>query len=122
MSLFCLLLPSYFAATTADPSPPASKYPFSTTMLRTHHYSDKPFLSIYEQLSVRMTPDGHRQEAYHIFPGWPFSIRDANDTHILGIRVIPRSTPHSIPPGSTRRVMHRPSTTTTTRSSLLRQT
>jgi len=121
-SLILLLLHSCFATSLADPLPPASKYPFSTTMLRTHHYSnDKPFLSIYEQLSVRMTPDGHRQEAYHIFPGWPFSIRDANDTHILGIRVLPRP---GIPsrPDPTRRIMHRQSTTTTTRSSLPRRT
>ena len=47
----CLLLHSCFVTSLADPSPPASTYPFSTTMLRTHHYSnDKPFLSIYEQL------------------------------------------------------------------------
>eukprot|EP00656_Telonema_subtile_P049290 TRINITY_DN6088_c0_g1_i1.p1 TRINITY_DN6088_c0_g1~~TRINITY_DN6088_c0_g1_i1.p1 ORF type:complete len:263 (-),score=60.99 TRINITY_DN6088_c0_g1_i1:197-985(-) len=73
----------------ADPKPPTSPLPYTTTMLRTHNYTSAEFLSIYEQLSVR-AGTGHvqQQQAFHIFPGLPFSMRDANDTTILGIRVV----------------------------------
>lgn len=84
-SLAALLM----GAALAD-SPPQPPLPYTTTMLRTHHFATKEFLSIYEQLSVRSMPGqpAVTESAYHIFPGLPFSMRDANNTIVLGIRVV----------------------------------
>eukprot|EP00050_Salpingoeca_kvevrii_P009605 m.309679 g.309679 ORF g.309679 m.309679 type:complete len:225 (+) comp23582_c0_seq1:126-800(+) len=63
--------------------------PYTTTMLRTHHFASAEFLSIYEQLSVRKSTNSTGfVEAYNIFPGVAFSMRDGNDTTVLGIRAV----------------------------------
>eukprot|EP01129_Flabellula_baltica_P004819 TRINITY_DN1712_c0_g1_i3.p2 TRINITY_DN1712_c0_g1~~TRINITY_DN1712_c0_g1_i3.p2 ORF type:complete len:188 (+),score=42.64 TRINITY_DN1712_c0_g1_i3:796-1359(+) len=80
--LLCLITLSLCA-------PPQPSYPYSTTMLRTHHFKTEPFLSIYEELSA-YTDNGELWEAINIEIGWPFSIRDAKDTHVLGLRVVYR--------------------------------
>eukprot|EP00759_Apiculatamorpha_spiralis_P032457 PhF_6_TR33859/c1_g1_i4/m.49682 len=77
--------------TTTTSGLPKVVLPYTTTMLRTHHYRTQDYLSIYEQFSTRAFPwstDGSFQEAYHIFPGFSFSMRDPNNTIINGIRVV----------------------------------
>lgn len=85
-------------AARVDPPPPTAPLPYTTTMLRTHHFSSAEFLSIAEELSVRALspsgPPGH-EEAYYIFPAVPFSMRDANKTVVRGIRAVFRHTSDS---------------------------
>jgi len=76
------------AATAAYPAPPL---PYSTTLLRTHHYADALFLSVGEELSVRQpVAGGSVWEAYMIAPGWPFDLRDdpTDPTVVNGLRVV----------------------------------
>lgn len=59
----------------ASAQPPTPPTPYTTTMLRTHHFVSAEFLSIYEQLSVKTdVKTGALMKAYHIFPGFPFSM------------------------------------------------
>eukprot|EP00466_Bigelowiella_natans_P007723 jgi/Bigna1/131740/aug1.15_g6448 len=83
---------AFLVTVTASPQPVKIPMPYMTTMLRTHKFNGGvEFLSIYEQLSVRDgDSEGDVDSAYHIFPGVPFSMRDANDTTVLGIRVVYR--------------------------------
>ena len=69
---------------------PTIPTPYSTTLLRTHHYAAERFLSVGELLSVNTTADGHVWEAYMIAPGWPFDLRDdpTSPTVVLGLRVV----------------------------------
>eukprot|EP01130_Rhizamoeba_saxonica_P010160 TRINITY_DN4165_c0_g1_i1.p2 TRINITY_DN4165_c0_g1~~TRINITY_DN4165_c0_g1_i1.p2 ORF type:complete len:230 (+),score=41.86 TRINITY_DN4165_c0_g1_i1:753-1442(+) len=77
------------ATSRSQQSTPDVTYPYSTTLLRTHHFADnKTFLSIGEELSARLNADGGVEEVYYIFPGWPFDMRDAAHTMALGIRAI----------------------------------
>eukprot|EP00040_Diaphanoeca_grandis_P008868 m.46690 g.46690 ORF g.46690 m.46690 type:complete len:255 (-) comp20308_c0_seq1:49-813(-) len=78
--------------------PPSVPLPYTTTMLRTHRFRSTEFLSIAEQLSVRslnITGVGY-EEAYYIFPGVPFSMRDPNNTIVSGIRAVFQHTEASI--------------------------
>lgn len=84
-ALLAVLLASACAQTF-----PEVPSPFSTTLLRTHHYADALYLSVGEELSVKTTADGHLWEAYMIAPGWPFDLRDdpTDPTVVLGLRVV----------------------------------
>ena len=87
-------LAALVAAVAAQTYPPAP-LPYSTTLLRTHHYAAALYLSVGEELSVKGTPDGHTWEAYMIAPGWPFDLRDdpVDPTVVLGLRVVYEYTP-----------------------------
>ena len=67
----CCVVAVAGASASANAGPPTVPMPYMTTMLRTHHFVDAEFLSIYEQLSVRQSPTeaGTVEQAYHIFPG-----------------------------------------------------
>jgi hypothetical protein len=88
--LFALLATVALASAS---SPPTPTFPYSTTMLRTHRFAPSTpptvFLSIYEEMSVYQDDQtGHVWSAVNIDTGWPFSIRDADDTYIAGMRVV----------------------------------
>ena len=79
--------------------PPVVPLPYTTTMLRTHHFAAAEFLSIAEELSVQAVPGsagGNFEEAYYIFPAVPFSMRDANETVVRGIRAVFQHTSDSL--------------------------
>ena len=89
--LTAILLTAGLINVAIGQSPPKSSYPYSTTMLRTHHYPPpKVFLSIGEELSSYQDKDGSVWQATNIVTGWPYSIRDEAGTTILGIRVVYR--------------------------------
>ena len=81
--------------------PPLVPLPYTTTMLRTHNFYNAEFLSIAEQLSVKglnysgPSDNANYEEAYNIFPPVPFSMRDANNTVVQGIRAVFRYAGHA---------------------------
>lgn len=85
-----MLIMVYVVGTSGSLSFPEPPMPYSTTLLRTHHYAQDLFLSVGELLSVKKKPDGHTWEAYMIEPGWPFDLRDdpVHPTIVLGLRVV----------------------------------
>lgn len=79
------------AAVFAAELPATYGGPYSTTMLRTHHYVDgSPFLSIYEELSARPTAEGSAV-VINIRPGFAFELSPG--TVITRIRAVMLSSP-----------------------------
>ena len=78
-----------------DPAVPSVPLPWTTTQQRTHTFTNAEFLSIAEEQSMRKSTDGFDQQGFSIFPATPFSIRNAQDTIVKGMRAVFTTSPSS---------------------------